>query len=79
MNREGDCTCSAEHRAGLSSQVQPRSRWTPRGFWEANLYSSGVSLAGGEAQEVVATLVFLTINTPNSAHLGSEECPAVVG
>lgn len=44
--------CSAEPRAGLSSQMQPCSGWTPRRFWEANLYSPGVSLAGGEAHGV---------------------------
>lgn len=53
--------CSAEPRAGLSSQMQPCSGWTPRRFWEANLYSPGVSLAGGEAHRVVAAPVFLSI------------------
>lgn len=54
--------CSAEPRAGLSSQMQPCSRWIPRGFWVATLYNLGVILAGGEAHGVVAAPVFLSIH-----------------
>lgn len=73
------CRAQGGGRAALSSYEQARGGWTPRGFWELNLYSTRVSLAGGGAHGVVVAPVFRMINTPISAHLGSEQCPVTVG